>query len=82
MLVNWFDITKRTFTTFNTKSVSITTAYRYKGDFFGLLLKELNIPEEHIIPNMIINGYNSSSEYDGTKTDILVIPSDRLKPYT
>jgi hypothetical protein len=81
-MVNWFDITKRTFTNTITKSISVTTANRFKGDFYGLLKRELNIPEEHIIPNMIVNGIDSSTDYDGINTDILIIPSDRLTPYT
>lgn len=80
-MVNWFDITKRTFTNTITKSISVTTANRFKGDFYGLLKRELNIPEEHIIPNMIVNGIDSSTDYDGINTDILIIPSDRLTPY-
>ena len=81
-MVNWFDITKRTFTNTTTKSISVATANRFKGDFYGLLKRELNIPEEHIIPNMIVNGIDSSTDYDGINTDILIIPSDRLTPYT
>jgi len=79
--VNWFDITKQTFTNNISKSISITTANRYKGDFFGLLKRELNIPEEHILPNMIVNGLDASSDYDGMTTDIVIIPSTRLIPY-
>lgn len=82
-MVNWFDITKLTFSdSVIEKTITITTANRYKGDFFGLLKREFNIPEEHIIPNMIVNDLDSSTSYDGRTTSIKLIPSDKLLPYT
>ncbi len=82
-MVNWFDITKLTFSNYVIeKTITITTANRYKGDFFGLLTREFNIPEEHLIPNLIVNDLDSSTSYDGRVISIKLIPSDKLTSYT
>ena len=40
-------------------------AIRYKGNMFGLLKNVLNIPNSALYINMVVNGYQSSLEYDG-----------------
>lgn len=55
-----------------TKTVDPNTAARFAGDFRGLML-EMNIaPELHWF-NMRLNGYTSTSDYDGSKTTVDVI---------
>lgn len=63
------------------RSVDAAKAYRYRGDLYGLLKKELNIPEEDITITIQLNGYVSSSDYDGLVTTLDVIPTEVLTLY-
>lgn len=63
------------------RTVDGATAYIYRGDLYGLLKKELSIPEEDITLTIQLNGYNSSSEYDGLNTALQIIPTEVLTPY-
>lgn len=63
-----------------TKSIDVTLANSYKGDMEGLLMKGLSIPYEHVQHNITLNGFNSSSEYNG-ETDILIIDSGVITTY-
>ena len=50
---------------------------KYKGNLYGLLHNEYQIPNSAIYINMRINGYKSSLEYDGG-LDLYLLDSDVL----
>jgi len=81
-MINWFNFTEVTFAdAYTSHDITITAANKFKGDFNGLLLKEFKIPEKHLIPNLIINGLDTSTSYDGIATTIKIIDSTRLSAY-
>jgi len=81
-MINWFNFTEVVFAdAYTSHDISITTANKFKGDFNGLLLREFQIPEKHLIPNLIINGLDTSASYDGKTTTIKIIDSARLSVY-
>jgi hypothetical protein len=57
--------------------VKDTIAYKYAGDFYGLL-DYLNVPKQHHVVCMILNGLQSSGDYDGINTNILIYNQDSL----
>lgn len=59
------------------KEVSPNTADKYIYDFYGLL-KHLNTPDEYLYPHLRINGLDTSSDYDGKKTIILLLDTNAL----
>ena len=62
------------------KELDVSTANSYRGDFFGLLHKHLNIRHE-IIPHIIsANGFNCSSDYNG-ETNIFLLDSSVVSSY-
>lgn len=46
-------------------------AYKYEGDFYGLL-SHLNIPLHHHYLMMRLNGYDSPTEYKGDTKSIVI----------
>ena len=63
------------------KTISIDQAYRYRGDFYGLLKVLLEIEEAYIYPTMLINGFRDSTDYDGNNTKILIPDLSTLDTY-
>ena len=55
---------------YSTHTFSMAEADRYKFDLYGLLRVELVLPEELIYPNILLNGYQCSEDYDGIRTTI------------
>lgn len=64
----------------HTINIDNVVANRYKGDFLGLLL-HLGIPEKYCMANLTVNNLNSSSDYDGTVTDITLVKNEELDKY-
>ena len=62
-------------------SIKPTIAAKYRFDMFGLFQNDLGIPPELIYPHIRVNGYNSSSCYDGYQINIKIIASDILMSY-
>ncbi len=62
------------------KNIDITTASSYRGDMEGLLVKKLNIPYNQVNYNIALNGFNSSSDYNG-ETNILLFDSGTVTNY-
>ena len=60
------------------RTVTGAAAHKYQGDFFGLLKHELYTPIEYWAPILLVNGYDSSSDYDGTRVDILIPDTAQL----
>lgn len=56
-------------------------AYKYRFDFYGLLLNEYSIPYETMIPHLIINGYTSSTDFDGTRLEVHLLNKAMLASY-
>lgn len=50
-------------------TIESTVGDKYKGDFYGLL-QHLSIPPEHRWITMRLNGYSSTSDFDGLQLDI------------
>ncbi len=63
-----------------TKSIDVTLANSYKGDMEGLLTKGLSIPYQHVQHNITLNGFNSSTDYNG-ETEILLLDSGVITTY-
>jgi hypothetical protein len=57
--------------------IDITTAYRYIGDFEGLLV-ELGVNNSYLYPTMVVNNISSSIDYDGTKKEIILLDPQGL----
>lgn len=64
-----------------TKEISPVQAEKYKHDLFGLLKNELNIPKEFLYPHMIVNGYDSPSNYGGERLRFKILDTRQLKLY-
>ena len=62
------------------KELDVSTANSYRGDFFGLLHKHLNIRHEIIQHIISSNGFNTSSDYNG-ETNIVLASSDMITEY-
>lgn len=58
--------------------ISKEQANSYKGDLMGILKNIIQVPDELIYPNILINGYKSSSEFNGLTTRILTYSRETL----
>lgn len=56
---------------FNTQTVDPAMAYRYKGNFFGLL-KEFNVNPNVFLYTLYINGYTNPRQFAGDKYTFLI----------
>lgn len=65
---------------YTTTEVPVSTADLYRGDMFGLF-KYLKIPEQFILPHILINGFKHSLEYTGKETKIVIIDTSILNRY-
>ena len=63
----WLNLLNTPLINNNIKDVNIDPylGVKYRGNFTGLLKNELQIPNSAIFLNIIINGFNSSLDYDG-----------------
>lgn len=64
----------------NIKTIAVDKidAYRYQGDFYGLLENVLNIPKEvHFVYGLMNNIYNPT-RYDGIKNIFIVLKDINL----
>lgn len=59
-----------------TITVALNQAAIYKGDFYGLL-NSLHVDKKYHYPIMRVNGFLSSSDYDGLLSEILQ-PSEEV----
>ena len=57
---------------YDTREIGGAIAYKYRQDFSGLL-NYLDIPKELQYLHIIVNGYKSSTDYDGINTSIKII---------
>lgn len=66
-----------------TKQVEISPAigYKYRFDLFGLLANEFNVTYRLLIPNMLVNGYNSPTDYDGTNLRLYILDESMCGNY-
>jgi len=62
------------------KVINNATANKYIGDMYGML-KEIGLEDVVIFPHILVNGYNSSRDYDGLTTKILLIDPAILNRY-
>jgi len=65
-----------------TIDVSPVVADKYRFDLYGLFSNELNIPEEHIYPHILANGYMCSNEYDSKKLRFVLLDTTMLNNYS
>jgi len=63
----WLNMLNTPLINYNINEITIDPylGVKYKGNFTGLLKNELNIPNSAIFLNTIINGFDSSLDYDG-----------------
>lgn len=65
----------------NVAEITPVLAEKYRFDLAGLLMNEMNIPEKHVYPHIIINGYDSSYSYDGKKLRLSILSEHALDLY-
>ena len=62
-------INKRDFNaSYDTLTLEQGLSNTFVCNFYGLLSNEYNIPQAFLYPNLRLNGFNSSTEYDGRPT--------------
>jgi hypothetical protein len=54
---------------------------KYKGDLWGLFKNEVGLQDEYIYPTIRVNGYTSSSSYNGEKLRFDIISNNKLAMY-
>lgn len=83
LITKWNTITEELVKSSTAQQVPMTTAYKYKGDFYRLLSDISNIDYRFWYPTLIVNGLTSPLEYDG-QTLIIYTPNIALlnKYYT
>lgn len=64
-----------------TVSVSVVDAEKFKFDLHGLFKFSLNMADYEIYPHMIVNGYTSSTDYNGELLRFKIINSNTLNTY-
>ena len=57
--------------------VNDTIAYKYQGDFYGLL-ETLAVQKVHQYYIMVFNGYSNPSDYDGVNTSVKIPNIDTI----
>jgi len=65
---------------YTTNDVGGVVAYKYAQDFIGLL-NYLDIPKELQYLHIIVNGYKSSTDYDGINSSIKIIDTKEAMLY-
>lgn len=81
MINKWPDLISVLKQNTTSRRVDVGIAAKYKGDLNSLLTREFGIAEEHLIPNVLVNGLTSSTEYDGVETEIILVSTDVLSKY-
>jgi hypothetical protein len=56
-------------------------AEKYKGDLHGLFKNEMSMRETHIYPHILVNGYDSSSCFDGTNLKLYILDESKVEVY-
>lgn len=82
MIKLWNTVIYRLSNIDNLKTIDVTAdkACKYKGDFYGLL-KEAKVPAEYFYPVLRVNGYYSSSDYNGIGKVIYLPDENKLSLY-
>ena len=65
---------------YSTNDVGGAVAYKYSQDFIGLL-NYLDIPKELHYLHIIVNGYKSSTDYNGINSSIKIIDTKEAMLY-
>lgn len=63
------------------KEITPVQAEKYRNDLFGLFQNELSIQKQFLYPHMIVNGYDSPSNYAAEKLRFSILDSKQLKIY-
>lgn len=61
------------------KTVSVTDANKFMGDLAGMMKHVMGIHPDFIIPNILANGYNCSTDYDGRQLDFIILNENILR---
>ena len=56
----------------------VTDGNKYKGDLAGLFKHVIGVRPDFILPHILANGYNSSTDYDGTQLEFIVLNDSTL----
>lgn len=67
----WNSVLDRLVATAEPIQIELTTAHKYKGDFYRLLNEKSNIDYRFWYPTLIINGLSSPLDFDGETTNLL-----------
>lgn len=51
--------------------ISPEVAFKYQGDFYGLL-SHLNVPPHLMLPTLYLNGLTSPYDFDGKELELLI----------
>jgi hypothetical protein len=83
LIIKWNNIIDilKTSNKLETITVSSVISEKYRFDLEGMFKNELNIKEEHIYPNIRINGYDSSNTYEGNKIEFKLLDPILLDRY-
>lgn len=54
-------------------TVSVVDGKKYAGDLEGLMRNVLNVPSQYVLPNMLVNGYKSSHDYNGYDLTFILV---------
>ncbi len=81
MISKWPDLISVLKENTTSRKIDVGTAEKYKGDLNSLLVREFGIAEKHLIPNVLVNGITSSTDYDGIETNIKLVSTDVLSKY-
>lgn len=60
------------------KTVTVTDGNKYKGDLAGLFKHVIGVRLDFILPHILANGYHSSTDYDGTQLEFIVLNDSTL----
>ena len=61
--------------------VNAVVAEKYKGDLDGLFIEVFQIPKKYLYPHAIVNGYDSSSCYEGATLNFKMLDQEVLQQY-
>lgn len=65
----------------STVEISVVDAERYLFDLHGLCITSLRLPEYQVYPHMIVNGYTSSTDYNGELLRFKLLDAGKLLNY-
>lgn len=64
-----------------TNVISPTEAEKFKFDLAGLFKIKFEMKEELILPHILVNGYNSSTEYNGDRLEFKFLDYGSLQTF-